>query len=79
MTAAKAGLLVVWAIGIGSFFIGGDHAIASAGRITFWLIGAAHLVEIVVFRNKLNAAPGGMAKNFLPTFLFGLFHVRSLD
>jgi uncharacterized protein YhhL (DUF1145 family) len=79
MNAIKAGILVVWAISIGSFFIGTDSAIAAAGRTTFWFLIVAHLVEIAVFSGKLKAAPGGIAGNFLPTFLFGIFHVRSLE
>lgn len=79
MTPIKAGILVVWAVSIGSFFIGTDSAVAAAGRMTFWFLVGAHLVEIAIFSAKLKAAQGGLAGNFLPTFLFGIFHVRSLD
>ncbi len=78
MTAIKAGLLVVWAGSIASFFIGTDTAMAASGRMVFWFLVVAHLVEIAVFSGKLKAAPGGMAAHALPTFLFGMFHIRTL-
>lgn len=79
MNPIKAGILVVWIVSIASFFVDTDSAVAGAGRMTLWFLIGAHLVEIAVFSGKLKAAPGGIAGNFLPTFLFGIFHIRELD
>ena len=79
MDPIKIGLLGVWAVSIASFFIGTDSSFAAAGRATFYLLVVAHLAEIAIFRAKLQAAPGGMARNAWPTFVFGIFHVRTLD
>jgi uncharacterized protein YhhL (DUF1145 family) len=79
MNPIKVGLLVVWGVCIASFFIATDSTVAGVGRMTFWFLVVAHLAEIAIFRAKLKAAPGGLAGNFWPTFLFGVFHVRGLD
>ena len=79
MNPLKIGVLVVWVFSIASFFIGTDSALAGFGRTAFWFLVVAHLAEIAIFSSKLKAAPGGIAGNFLQTFIFGVFHVRTLD
>ncbi len=71
-------MAIAWAFCLASFFVATESTPAALGRIVFWLMGAAHLVECAVFFPRLRQAPGALAEHLIQTFLFGIVHVRSL-
>ena len=78
MHPVKLGLLAIWIVCIAAFFVGAESAAARLGRLVFWIMLAAHVVEFLVFRRTFERAGGGLAHHFLRTLVFGFFHIRDV-
>ena len=79
MIVGKALTLAIWGICAASFFVAPEgSALARWGPVVFWVMGAAHVLEALVFLPRLRAAEGSLGSHLLQTLLFGMFHVRSL-
>lgn len=78
---AKILLTVVWAwalvcvVAPGSF----SHVVSLAGRITFWGMGIAHVIELLaLWMPYVRRAPGSFAGHVVQVVLYGLFHGNRL-
>lgn len=78
MNPAKVVIAVVWLFCVASFFVATESAAAGIGRLVFWVMGAAHIVECAIFLPRLRAAEGGLGGHVMQTLLFGFAHLRTL-
>jgi ABC-type Mn2+/Zn2+ transport system permease subunit len=78
MGAAKIGLIVIWVFCGACVLSGSQSTAVSVGRMTFWAMAIAHVVEFGVFSHIFRRAEGGLASHFTQTLAFGLFHVREV-
>lgn len=78
MHPIKLGLLGVWIVCLGAFFVGGDASAARLGRLVFWVMAAAHVVEFLVFRGMFQRAGGSLGQHFFQTLVFGFAHIREV-
>ena len=79
MNSAKLVVLGLWALCFGSFFLAPDSVASRIGRVVFWLMVAAHLVECAVFLPALRRAPGALPAHLLKTFALGFAHLREVQ
>ncbi|MFP8873271.1 MAG: hypothetical protein VCB42_01765 [Myxococcota bacterium] len=75
---AKGILIVVWVLAIAGFFVAPETGLASIARWVFWILLGAHVIECIVFREKVNAAPGSMASKIANTLVFGVLYLQTL-
>ena len=75
---AKGILIIIWVLAISGFFIASGSGLAGIARWVFWILLAAHVVECVVFREKLRAAPGSMGSKVFNTLVFGVLYLQTL-
>ena len=75
---AKAILIVIWVLAIAGFFIAPESGLATIARWVFWILLGAHVVECVIFREKLSAAPGSMGSKVMNTLVFGVLYLQTL-
>lgn len=78
MGVAKWLVLFAWFFGASSFFVASGTPPAHFGRILFFALVVVHTIECVAFLPRLRAAGGSLGAHLFQTFLFGVFHVRSL-
>ena len=78
---AKIALTPVWiwafvcVVAPGSF----PHAVTVVGRVTFWGMAIAHLIELyAMWMPYVKRAPGSFAGHVAQVVLFGLFHGNAL-
>ncbi|GEM_PF-2977641 len=71
----------VWILWVGSLvamlLVGG--VIGTIGRIVFWLLVVAHLVEFFMKREVFEKVGGSMGHHFVQTMIYGLFHWKPLE
>ena len=75
---AKGILIVVWVLAIAGFFVAPESGLAGIARWVFWIMLGAHVIECIVFRAKVNAAPGSMGSKVLNTLVFGVLYLQTL-
>ena len=75
---AKGILIVVWVLAIAGFFVVPESGLAGIARWVFWIMLGAHVIEFIVFRQKINAAPGSMGSKVLNTLVFGVLYLQTL-
>jgi uncharacterized protein YhhL (DUF1145 family) len=71
-------LVIVWAVGIASFFVPLPGPLNS---IFYWLIVflvVAHTIECAVFFKRVMSAEGNKFVHFIQVFLFGVVHANTL-
>ena len=78
MNGPKLAIGVLWLWGLASFFVAPDSTVSWLGRFLFWILAVVHAIECVVFRSRLRQGEGGLPKQLVQTFLFGIVHVRDL-
>jgi uncharacterized protein YhhL (DUF1145 family) len=78
MGVAKWLVLFAWFFGASSFFVSTGTPAAHVGRVVFLALVLVHAIECVAFLPRLRAAGGSLGGHLLQTFLFGIFHLRSL-
>lgn len=69
---------VMWLLCLAFLILPGESSLLAAGRMTFWLTAAAHLVECAIFLPILRASQHGLPGNLAQTMLFGVFHYASV-
>lgn len=78
MTHAKTALVVAWLLCAAGFVIAPGSTVATFARYAFWLMLAAHVIEYLLFFQRIQRAPGGFLAHFFNTIVFGLVHIREL-
>jgi len=78
MGLARAGVAAVWVFCVASFFVPDPSEAVAWGRKLFWVLVVAHLGEFAIFFRVLRSAPGGLARHFLHTLIFGIFYIREV-
>lgn len=76
MSGPKIFLIAVWLFCAGCFVVGTDSTLAYWGRITFFLMGVAHIGEFLVFRSVFEKAGGSMRSHAWQTLVFGFLHIQ---
>ena len=74
----KQSVWVLWFGAALAMFLGGGW-IATAGKILFWLLIVAHLVEFIMKRDVFERAGGSMGHHFVQTMIYGLFHWKPVE
>jgi uncharacterized protein YhhL (DUF1145 family) len=74
----KAMIIVVWIACLGAFALPAGTLASILGRGIFWFMIVVHTVECAVFLPQLRRAGGSLGNHLLQTFLFGVFHLRSV-
>ena len=74
MSGQKIAVLVAWVLLGACVLIEGDSWLLTIGRIGFWAMLIAHLVEFFAKRSVMEKAGGSMGHHFVQTLVFGLFH-----
>ena len=70
MSGQKIAVLVTWLLfGLCALGLAGDSLLATIGRIGFWALAVAHLVEFVVMRSVFERSDGSMGHHGLVTDL----------
>ena len=72
---AVAGVWIA-CVAIVLFAPGTQAAVAAQG--VFWIMVVTHVIECIVFLPRLRRAGGSLGSNLLQTFVFGVFHLRTL-
>ena len=78
MKASHIIILILWAVGIVNFlepFNGWFFYVASG---IFYLLLIAHLVECVIYRNKILKSEDSPFIAFSMTFIFGVIYLSSI-
>ena len=78
MSGPKIFLIAVWLFCASCFVVGTDSTLAWWGRITFYLMVAAHLGEFLVFRSVFEKAGGSMGSHAWQTLAFGFLHIQDV-
>ena len=78
MTHAKTVLAIVWLLLAAGFVVAPDSTVATFARYAFWLMLAAHVIEYLLFFQRIQRAPGAFLAHFFNTIVFGLVHIREL-
>lgn len=78
MSGPKIFLIAVWLFSAGCFVVGTDSTLAWWGRLTFYLMVAAHLGEFLVFRSVFEKAGGSMGSHAWQTLAFGFLHIQDV-
>ena len=76
MSGPKIFLIAVWLFCASCFVVGTDSTLAYWGRITFFLMGIAHIGEFLVFRSVFEKAGGSMRSHAWQTLVFGFLHIQ---
>ena len=79
MTHAKTALVVAWLLCAAGFVVAPDSTLATFARYAFWLMLAAHVIEYLLFFQRVQRAPGTFLSHFFNTIVFGLVHIRELS
>ena len=78
MSGAKAGGLAFLLLAASAFFVDSSHGLFAVLRVVFWVLLAAHVVEVIASLPRLRAAPGSTLGHVLQVMVFGVFHLREL-
>jgi uncharacterized protein YhhL (DUF1145 family) len=78
MSGPRLAVLSLWLISLAGFIIAPNSSLAGYGRLLFWVLLAAHVVECAVFLPKLRAAGGSLASHLGQTLVFGVVHVQEI-
>ena len=66
MVIGKALVLAIWGVSLASFFIAPEGtALARWGPTVFWVMGAAHVLEALIFLPRLRSAEGPLGMHLL--------------
>ncbi len=70
---------LVWIVTGASLFLKGDSMLLEAGRLTFYVTAAAHIIECAIFFPTLRQQTSRtLGENILLTLVFGVFHYATL-
>ena len=78
MHPGKICLIVVWAYGLGSFFIAPESTAAWIGRVVFVGMAAIHVIECAVFFPAIRRAGGSLGSHLAQVFAFGFLHLQAI-
>ena len=78
MKAAHIITLLLWAFGIVNLFEPFNGWLFFVGLGTFYILLAAHLIECVVYRNKILKSQDSPFVAFSMTLLFGVVYLGSI-
>ncbi len=78
MRPLKFAVILVWMLLAGSFLLSPDSTLALLGRVGFFVMAAAHLVEFLVFLRFLRTAPGSLTLHFVNVLVFGFVYYQEL-
>jgi uncharacterized protein YhhL (DUF1145 family) len=68
----------VWVASVAIMLFASGSQAAIAARVVFWIMVVAHAIECVVFLPRMRRAGGSLGAHLFQTFLFGVFHLRTL-
>ena len=71
-------MTVIWLLTAATLFLPGDSLLLQAGRLTFAVTAAAHVVECGIFLSTLRASSRSLGENLVQTMLFGVLHYATL-
>jgi uncharacterized protein YhhL (DUF1145 family) len=70
-------LAVLWVLLAACFLVPASAgAWVTTGRVVFCVLLAAHALEFLFFRRRLEALPGSMGHHFVQVLLFGVIHLQ---
>jgi len=78
MHPGKIILIVAWAYGLGSFFIGSESTAAHVGRMIFWGMAGIHLIECAIFFPTVRCAGGPVGPHLARIFAWGFLHLQEI-
>ncbi len=68
----------VWIWGLASIPEQTPVPLARLGRVVFWFLVIAHVLEIVAYYEVIREAPGSLSANIARTFLWGSLYLREI-
>ena len=74
----RAAVGVVWIASIAVMLFASGSQAAIVARAVFWIMVVAHVIECAVFLPRLRRAGGSLGAHLFQTFVFGVFHLRTL-
>ena len=78
MNPLKLLVVLVWLLLAGSFLLPPDSTYASLGRLGFFLMAGAHVVEFLFYLPFLRTAPGSLVRHFANVLVFGFLYYQEL-
>jgi uncharacterized protein YhhL (DUF1145 family) len=78
MSGPKMMVLGMWLVTLAGFVIAPESTLAGWGRMLFWVLLAAHVVETAIFLPKLRAAGGSLGAHIGNTLVFGVAHMQEI-
>jgi hypothetical protein len=79
MNVPKLVVILTWLFATACLFVESDSIFITGGRVIFWLLAVAHVIECFVFLPKLKAAGGSLPTHILLTLVFGILHANELE
>ena len=77
MSTQKIAVAITWILsGLGMWLGSGWLATLATGLFGFLVV--AHTIECGVFLKEIREAPGGLARNLVLVFVFGIVHMQEL-
>ena len=77
--AGKILMSLFWVVAIINYGVDFKEPMGSILYVVTGIIVLLHVFEIIVYRERIDKADGGLIYNTFMTLLFGLFHIRSLE
>jgi len=70
---------LMWIVTGATLFLKGDSTLLQAGRLTFWITAAAHVVECAIFFPAMRqSSTRNVPESLALTLVFGVFHYATL-